>query len=140
MSVPIAVLLAFAGWTLTTLLVPIGWYRWSRILSGRAGINEFEADAGRASGWYQRAHRAHANCLENLPLYAAVVVAIAVTGVAHLALDALALVLMAARVVQTLTHVLCDPTCRAVATRFVFFFVQVVCMVAMGAVIICDAL
>src|SRR5688500_6052698 len=70
------------AWTLATLLVPIGWYRWSRTLTGVAGINEFEADAGRASGWYQRAHRAHANCLENLPLYMALVVAIEATGVA----------------------------------------------------------
>lgn len=90
MTIPIVVLLAFAGWTLATLLVPIGWYRWSRILTGVAGINEFEADAGRASGWYQRAHRAHANCLENLPLYTALVVAIEATGVASGTLDALA--------------------------------------------------
>jgi uncharacterized MAPEG superfamily protein len=134
-TIPVAVLLGFAGWTLATLLLTIGWYRWSRIFTGRAAIHEFEADAGRAAGWYQRAHRAHANCLENLPLYAALVVAIAVSGVAHPALDALALVLLGARVAQTVTHVAFCPTQRAVAVRFAFFLTQLVCMVAMGALI-----
>src|SRR5262245_2634587 len=128
---PIAVLLAFAGWTLATLLVPIGWYRWSRIFAGTAGINEFEADAGRATGWYQRAHRAHANCLENLPLYTALVVAIMVSGAAHPALDALALAMLGARLGQTLTHIAFSPTRLAVSVRFALFFIQIVCMAAM---------
>lgn len=51
MTIPVAVLLGFAGWTLAMLLLTIGWYRWSRIFTGRAAINEFEADAGRAAGW-----------------------------------------------------------------------------------------
>jgi uncharacterized MAPEG superfamily protein len=135
MTIPVAVLLGFAGWTLVSLLVPIGWYRWSRIFSGTAAINEFEADAGRAAGWYLRAHRAHANCLENLPLYAALVVAIAATGAAHPALDALALVLLAARIGQTMTHVAFCSTRVAVAVRFALFFTQIVCMVAMGAIV-----
>jgi uncharacterized MAPEG superfamily protein len=135
MTIPIAVLLGFAAWTLATLLATIGWYRWSRIFAGRAAINEFEADAGRAAGWYQRAHRAHANCLENLPLYAALVVVIVATGASHPALDGLALVLLGARVAQTVTHVAFSSSERAVAVRFVFFFTQVVCITAMGVLI-----
>ena len=132
MTIPVAVLLAFAGWTLATLTLAIGWYRWSQILTGTAGIHEFEGGARQPSGWSQRAHRAHANCLENLPLYTAVVVAIAVTGAAHPALDPLALTLMAARVGQTLTHVVFSQTARAVSVRFSLFLIQIVCMVAMG--------
>ena len=135
MTIPVAVLLAFAGWTLATLLLPIGWYRWSRILTGTAAINEFEADAGRATGWYRRAHRAHANCLENLPIYAALVLVIAATGAAHPALDALALVVLGARVAQSVTHVAFQPTRVAVAVRFGFFFIQVACMAAMGVIV-----
>jgi uncharacterized MAPEG superfamily protein len=135
MTVPVAVLLAFAAWTLATLAVAIGWYRWSRILSGRAGINEFEAGAPRPAGWCQRADRAHANCLENLPLYAAVVVAIVATGAAHPGLDALALVMMGARIGQTMTHIGFSPTRFAVSVRFGFYLAQIVCMVAMGAIV-----
>lgn len=135
MTVPIAVLLAFAGWTLATLTVAIGWYRWSRILTGRAAIHEFEGGARQPTGWSQRAHRAHANCLENLPLYTAVVVAIVATGATHPALDPLALVLIAARVAQTSTHIVFDQTARAVSVRFGFFFTQIACMVAMGVIV-----
>ena len=135
MTIPVAVLIAFAGWTLVVLTVAIGWYRWSRIFSGRAAINEFEVDGGRPTGWSLRAHRAHANCLENLPVYTALVVAIVATGAAHPALDALALTLLVARVAQTTTHVLFEPTRRVVSVRFSFFLVQVVCKVAMGVIV-----
>jgi uncharacterized MAPEG superfamily protein len=135
MTIPVAVLLAFAAWTLATLAAAIGWYRWSRILTGRAGIHEFEGDAGRPAGWSQRAYRAHANCLENLPLYTAVVVAVVATGAAHPALDALALVLLGARVGQTVTHVVFQPTRRAVSVRFSFYLTQVVCMAAMSVLV-----
>jgi uncharacterized MAPEG superfamily protein len=134
-TIPVAVLLAFAGWTLATLFVAIGWYRWSRIFAGAAAINEFEGDAGRPAGWYQRAHRAHANCLENLPLYTALVVAIVAAGAAHPALDALSLVLLAARIGQTVTHVVFTQTRVAVAVRFTFYFMQLACMVTMGTII-----
>lgn len=137
MTIPVAVLLGFAGWTLATMVITVGWYRGSRIFSAQAAINEFEADAGRATGWYQRAHRAHANCVENLPLYAALVVAITATGVAHPVLDALAVILLKARVAQTLTHVAFSATPLAVAVRLTFFSVQVVCMVAMGGLAAC---
>ena len=137
MTIPVAVLLGFAGWTLATMLITVGWYRGSRIFSAQAAINEFEADAGRATGWYQRAHRAHANCVENLPLYAALVAGITATGVAHPALDALAVILLGARIAQTLTHVAFSTTRLAVAMRLTFFSVQVICMVAMGGLVAC---
>jgi len=135
MTIPVAVLLAFAGWTLATLTVAIGWYRWSRILTGRTGIHEFEGEAGRPTGWSERAHRAHANCLENLPLYTALVAAIIATGAAHPALDALALAMMGARVAQTVTHVAFGPTQRVVSVRFSFYLTQIVCMVVMGVIV-----
>ena len=76
MTIPVWVLLLFAGWTLATLLATVGVYRWSRILTGRAALSEFRADEQHGSDWYRRAMRAHANCVENLPVYAAIVVAI----------------------------------------------------------------
>jgi len=135
MTVPVAVLLAFAGWTLAIMSLTVGWYRLSRVVSGAASINSFEGDAARATGWYQRAHRAHANCLENLPLYAALVVAIVATGAVHPVLDALALVMMVARVGQTVTHIVFMQTRLAVSVRFTLFCTQVVCMVAIGTLV-----
>jgi uncharacterized MAPEG superfamily protein len=76
--------------TLLTLFGSVGVYRWSRILTGRASIAEWRADLPQGSEWYQRAMRAHMNCVENLPVYAAVVVALVATGVQSPTIDGLA--------------------------------------------------
>jgi uncharacterized MAPEG superfamily protein len=135
MTVPVWVLLLFAGWTLATLLATVGVYRWSRILTGRAALSEFRADELQGSEWYRRAMRAHANCVENLPVYAAIVVAIVASGVRSPTLDRLAAVLLAARVLQTITHVAVEQTDAVVGVRFAFFFAQVVCMAGMGILV-----
>jgi uncharacterized membrane protein YecN with MAPEG domain len=132
MSVPVWVLLAFAGWTLATLLATVGIYRWTRILTRRAEISAFRADEVHGDDWYKRAMRAHANCVENLPVYGAIVVAMVVARVTSPLLDTLALVLMGARVLQTTTHVAFVQTNRAVGFRFAFFLAQLVCMGWMG--------
>lgn len=136
MTIPVAVALAFAAWTLATLLASVGVYRWSRILGGRAQLKDFPADRPQGSDWYRRAMRAHANCIENLSVYAAIVIAIVSTGTAGSVLDGLAVTLMAARVVQTLVHVVTPETNLSVAIRFAFYLAQVVCMSAMIAVVV----
>jgi uncharacterized MAPEG superfamily protein len=135
MTTPVWVLLGFSGWTLLILLLAVGWYRWSRIFTGRAAINAFRADGTDGADWYQRATRAHANCLENLPVYTAIVVASLATGYRDPAFDELAILLLAARIVQSTIHVACTQTARVVAWRFTFFSVQFACMVAMGVMI-----
>jgi uncharacterized MAPEG superfamily protein len=135
MSIPVWVLLGFAAWTLITLFGSVGWYRWSRILTGRAALSEFPADVPHGSGWYRRAMRAHANCVENLPVYAAIVVAIMATGVGSRSLDVLAIILLAARMCQTVVHIIFEPTNVAVGVRFGFFLTQAVCMFWMGILV-----
>jgi uncharacterized MAPEG superfamily protein len=135
MTIPVWVLLLFAGWTLATLFATVGVYRWSRILTRRANLSEFRADEQHGSDWYRRAMRAHANCVENLPVYAAIVVAIVASGVRSPTLDTLAITMLAARALQTVTHVAFEQTDPVVAVRFAFFFVQIVCMAAMGMLV-----
>jgi len=135
MTIPVWVLLLFAGWTLATLLATVGVYRWSRILTGRATLSEFRADELQGSDWYRRAMRAHANCVENLPVYAALVVVIVASGVRSPTLDGLAAVLLAARVLQTITHVAVEQSNVAVGVRFAFFLAQLVCMAGMGILV-----
>jgi len=135
MTVPVLVLLGFAGWTLITLLATVGTYRWSRILTGRAQISEWNPAVTQGSDWYQRAMRAHANCLENLPVYGAIVIAIVATGVDSPRLDLLAIVLLLARVCQTVAHIAFTPTNPVAAVRFAFFFTQIVCMFWMGTLV-----
>jgi len=139
MSIPVWVLLGFATWTLLLLLGTVGYYRWSRIMSGRATVREWSPDRVQGSARYQRAMRAHANCVENLPVYAAIVVAALAAGVDTPMLDALALMLLGARVVHSLVHVIPEQTEAVAITRFVFFFIQFLCLVGMGGIVAVNA-
>jgi uncharacterized membrane protein YecN with MAPEG domain len=132
MTIPVWMLLGFAGWTLIILLTTVGVYRWSRIVTGRAAIYEFRAGVPHEKDWYRRAMRAHANCVENLPVYGAIVLALVVSNLDSITLDVLALILMASRVVQTITHISFEETTMAVSVRFTFFIIQLICMFWMG--------
>ena len=128
MSIPLWVLLGFALWTLLVLFGTVGIYRWSRILTGREAISSFSPDQPQGSDWYRRAMRAHANCIENLPVYGAIVLVITVTGVKGTAFDLPAVVLLAARIGQSITHIVFEQTDRVAATVFGFYFLQALCM------------
>jgi uncharacterized MAPEG superfamily protein len=134
MTVPTWVLLGFAAWTITVLM-GVGAYRWWRILTRSATVREWRADVSQGADWYQRAMRAHMNCVENLPVYGAVAVAAVATGVTGADLDALALALLLARIGQSMVHVAYEQTEPIAALRFALYFVQVVCVSAMGVLI-----
>ena len=51
------VLLLFAAWTLLLLFATIGYFRWSRILTGRATMREWRPDEIQGTDWYRRALR-----------------------------------------------------------------------------------
>jgi uncharacterized MAPEG superfamily protein len=136
MSFPLWMLLGFALWTTAVLVFAIGIYRSSQIFSGRAGMASFPADGRNGADWYQRAMRAHANCVENLPLFTVVVFALYASGVASPAADAMSAVALGARVCQSLVHISTVQTDRVVTVRFTFFFLQLLCFVGIAAVVI----
>jgi uncharacterized MAPEG superfamily protein len=117
----------------------VGVHRWSLILTGRAGIHQFPADSLAGPDWYRRAVRAHANCVENLPVFASIVGVATAAGVKSAALDALALAVVGSRVGQTVTHVAFPQTRRVVSVRFSFFCVQLAAMLAMAAIVAKDS-
>ena len=124
MTIPIWMLLGFAAWTLLLLLLTVGVYRWSRILTGRIPKGGFPADKIEGEDWYRRSMRAHANCVENLPVFAVLVYALRAFGIADPAADTLCAVILAARIPQSLVHVCLAQTDRVVSVRFTLFFVQ----------------
>jgi len=132
MTTPVWALLGFAGWTLLLLLLSVGVYRWSHILTGKRAIADFRADGSDGADWYKRATRAHANCLESLPVYGAIVLAARAGGVDARVLDILAVTLLVARVIQSTIHISFAQTNRVVSVRFSFFFLQFICMTWMG--------
>ena len=135
MTVPQWALLGFSVWTLLVLFGAVGVYRWSRILTGRARIFQWQADRPQGSDWYQRAMRAHMNCVENLPVFAAIVLCATAAGADSRLLDVLAGTILIARVCQTTVHLACAPSDGAASVRFAFFFVQALGMLAMAAAV-----
>jgi len=127
MSIPVATLLAFATWTVLLLLFTVGIYRWSRILTRRAGPADFPADQIEGEDWYKRSMRAHANCVENLPVFGAIVFALTVSMTGSPTTDVLCVVVVIARVLQSLTHVAFVQGNRVVSIRFTFFLIQILC-------------
>lgn len=140
MTIPLWTLLGFALWTLLLLFSTVGWYRWSRILTGREAIGSFQADQVHGSPAYQRAMRAHANCVENLPVYGALVTIATLTQTGGPVLDFLALTVISARVVHSLIHVGFEQSNTVTSLRFAFFFAQIVAMIAMAVLVIRHAL
>lgn len=126
MILPLWMLVGFAAWTVLLLLATVGVYRWSRILTGRVAIREFRADQIEGADWYKRAMRAHANCVENLPVFGAIVLALHVGNVGSALVNALAVAVLVGRIMQSLVHVCFVQTDIVTSVRFGFFFVQVV--------------
>jgi uncharacterized MAPEG superfamily protein len=132
MTTPLWVLWAFAVWTLAVLMVGVGIRRWTLILTGRAQLTDFPADVPHGSTAYRRAMRAHANCVENLPVFGAVALTAYAAQVTTPALDTLAVAVLVARIAQTLIHLLLVETNTTVLIRFIFFLIQVVAMLWMA--------
>ncbi|MGH8350446.1 MAG: MAPEG family protein, partial [Pseudomonas sp.] len=81
MTIPMWMLLGFATWTLLLLMATVGVYRWIGILFSNVPIASFRSDQLEGADWYQRGTRAHANCVENLPVFGAIVFVISALGV-----------------------------------------------------------
>lgn len=132
MTPPLTCLLLFVLWTIL-LLLSVGASRVWQIARGGKKPSDFPGDVPHGGDAYRRLNRAHLNCVENLPLFAAVVLAAAVLGVDNGWLDRLAVVSVVARVGQSTTHILSGSN-RAVQVRFSFFGIQVLCLLAMLAI------
>jgi uncharacterized MAPEG superfamily protein len=130
-TIPMWMLLGFATWTVLLLMGTVGIYRWVEILRGRKRIGAFPSDQVEGDDWYRRSMRAHANCIENLPVFGAIVLALYASGVAGPAVDRLSMAVLAARVVQSTVHVSHAQTDAFVSVRFSFFCVQLVAFLAL---------
>ncbi|MGD9584126.1 MAG: MAPEG family protein [Lysobacterales bacterium] len=126
MSASLLALLLYATWTLL-LLAGIAALRVAKTLSGARRANQFAPSGEDVSPFSGRLCRAHANCYENLPIVAAIILVAASTG--HGAItDPLALWLVAARLAQSLVH-LASTRSRMVMLRFAFMLAQVLILI-----------
>ena len=134
MTTPLYALMGFVFWTLFIVLA-IGLSRVSQVASGKTPVNGFPSGQPHGSDAYWRLNRAHMNCVENLPLFGAVVLTGHVTGLTAGTFATLSEVYVIARVAQTLIHV-SSGSAMAVNLRFTCFVTQVGCLVAMAVSIV----
>ena len=112
----------FVAWALV-LMALMEVIRSKLVLQKTVLANEFRPDNANLSPFMQRLARAHANCIENIPVLGGLLLIAIVSGREHVT-DPLAYVLVAARFLQTLIH-LASSSSLAVTLRFVAFIVQV---------------
>ncbi len=121
MSASLLALLGFISWTLF-LLVLMEVIRSKLVLTGAVPANGFDPENTNLSPFMQRLARAHANCLEGLPIFGGLLILAVVAGRSQVT-DPLAYVLLAARVAQSLIHLWSTSPAAAMA-RFTAFSVQ----------------
>ncbi len=119
-------LLGFAFWTLSIVVGTIGVPRLVAIARKEAKPSSFNPSVPHGSERYQRSMRAHANCVENLPVFASLVLLGGALGLTGSTFQIAAFIVLPARVVQSVAQIASGRN-RAVLVRFTFFSVQLVC-------------
>jgi len=79
MTPSLVALTGFAVWTLI-LVLAVGLTRSAIVLGGSKKANEFKPSGEDIEGMPARLTRAHANCYENLPVFAALIAAAGLSG------------------------------------------------------------
>ena len=129
MSASATALAGFAAWTLFLVLL-IGLYRASLVITGKRAANQFDPGGADVGDFSRRLCRAHANCYENLPIFGALIAVALVTGQTA-ATDGLAMWFLGARIGQSVVHLI-STSVMAVNARFALYLVQWFIMAAMA--------
>ena len=114
-------LLGFLTWTLL-LLIWMEILRTHLVVSGSILANGFKPDNAGLSPFLQRLARAHANCLEGLPIFGGLMALAMMSSRASIT-DPLAYWFLSARLIQSAIH-LTSTSPTAVKARFSAFAVQ----------------
>src|SRR5689334_1227488 len=123
MSITAYALTGFVSWALF-LLALMEVIRTYLVLTGKVPANGFTPDNMGLSPFMQRLARAHANCIEGLPIFGGLM-AIAIMNSRSGITDPLAFWFLGARIVQSIIH-LVSTSAMAVRLRFTAFAVQMV--------------
>ncbi len=122
MSTTLYALTGLVAWTLFLLIVMEA-VRSYLVIAGKEKANGFDPLNTTLSPFMQRLARAHANCLENLPVFATIMLTASVTGQSVIT-DPLAVPLLVLRVIQSGIH-LYSLSAPAVTLRFCVFALQI---------------
>jgi len=114
-------LVGFISWTLFLLIVMEVMRTWL-VLVKKFPANEFKTDNSNLGPFLQRLARAHANCLEGLPIFGGLLIIALITDQTSIT-DPLCYLFLVARIAQSLAH-LASLSVTAVNVRFMFFSAQ----------------
>lgn len=119
-----ATIIALAGYLLWTLILVVALlgYRSMLVSKNAKAANEFKPDGSDGSPFEVRLNRAYANCLESFAMVGGVMLLALATSAAAVT-NPLALVVLAARIGQSITHLI-STSVIAVQVRFAFFVIQ----------------
>lgn len=119
-------LFGFVAWTIL-LVAFLGVYRVSLAVSGKRPGPGFNPSGEDLEGFGRRLTRAHANCYENLPAAAALLLYAIATSQSAIT-DGMSILFLGARILQSLTH-LVSTSRPAILVRFALYIVQNVILV-----------
>jgi uncharacterized MAPEG superfamily protein len=122
-------LLGFTGWTLLLVLIVFAWRGTAILLQGRKADSWTRGKQVDDPGFVRRVEHAHANALENLPLFAVLVLAAAAMGKSAVT-DAYAAYVLYARIGQSVVHMI-GISHWLVMLRATFWSVQLILFVLM---------
>lgn len=121
MTTTLTALAGFLAWALLLLII-METIRSKLVLTGAVPANGFPPDNANLSPFMQRLARAHANCIEGLPIFGGLMLVAVMAGKSGVT-DPLAPLLLGARIVQSTIH-LVSTAPAAVTARFVAFSMQ----------------
>ncbi len=121
MNPTLTALTGFVAWSLF-LLVLMELIRSKLVVTKAIAANGFKPDNSNLSPFMQRLARAHANCVEGLPIFGGLMLIAVVSGRSAVT-DPLAYVFLATRILQSVIH-LGSLSALAVTLRFSAFAVQ----------------
>ena len=122
MNATLTALLGFVAWALF-LVTLMEFSRFKFILTGAVPANQFRPDNSNLPPFMQRLARAHANCIEGLPIFGGLMLVALLANKSSIT-DPLAYTLLAARILQSLIHI-SSVSVMASWLRFFAFAVQV---------------
>jgi uncharacterized MAPEG superfamily protein len=130
----IVALVFYALWAIALVLM-IAIDRLLLIVRGQVKNTEFLSGVPHGNESYWRINRAHLNTVENLPIFAAIVLTAWVAGAESHLFNLLAMIVLVARIVQSIVHIVSG---GALATWFRTgsFAVQIVCEIWMAVMIL----
>jgi uncharacterized MAPEG superfamily protein len=130
MNSTLTALTGFVAWSLF-LLIMMEIIRCKLVLTKAVPANGFTPDNSNLSPFMQRLARAHANCVEGLPIFGGLMLIAVVAGKTTIT-DPLAYAFLCARLLQSTIH-LCSLSTIAVTLRFSAFAVQLIISVYWSA-------